>query len=92
MQSAGAAISSRWAHSGRAVFPHSNQAVEETTRDRFTYARRSGRHGEEKPYTNNYRTANALGHYVLHAFAVMPNHVHIWLVGPLLPCSKLTNR
>jgi len=35
------------------------------------------------------RNANELGHYVLHAFAVMPNHVHL-LVSPLVPLPKLT--
>src|SRR5437899_8982712 len=29
--------------------------------------------------------ASALGHYVLHAFAVMPNHVHLWLLLVALP-------
>jgi REP element-mobilizing transposase RayT len=29
-----------------------------------------------------------LGHYVLHAYVVMPNHVHV-LLDPLVPLSKL---
>jgi len=33
--------------------------------------------------------ANALGHYLLHAFVVMPNHVHL-LATPVVPLSKLT--
>jgi putative transposase len=33
--------------------------------------------------------ANALGHYVWHAFAVMPNHVHL-LVTPAIALPKLT--
>ncbi|HEY1493659.1 MAG TPA: transposase [Candidatus Solibacter sp.] len=33
--------------------------------------------------------ADVLHHYVLHAFAVMPNHVHV-LVTPQVPLSKLT--
>jgi putative transposase len=33
--------------------------------------------------------ANTLGHYVLHAFAVMPNHLHV-LVSPTIPLPKLT--
>jgi REP element-mobilizing transposase RayT len=33
--------------------------------------------------------ANILGHYVLHAFVVMSNHVHI-LVTPAIPLPKLT--
>jgi len=33
--------------------------------------------------------ANVLGHYVLHAFALMPNHVHL-LVTPAVPLPKLT--
>ena len=35
-----------------------------------------------------YNAAN-LGHYVLHAFVVMPNHVHL-LATPALPLPKLT--
>jgi putative transposase len=31
----------------------------------------------------------ALGHYILHAFAVMPNHVHL-LATPTVPLPKLT--
>jgi len=30
-----------------------------------------------------------LGHYALHAFVVMPNHVHVWIT-PALPLPKLT--
>ena len=33
--------------------------------------------------------ANVLSHYSLHAYAVMPNHVHI-LVTPFVPLPKLT--
>jgi putative DNA methylase len=33
--------------------------------------------------------ADVLGHYDLHAFVVMPNHVHL-LVSPLAPLPKLT--
>jgi putative transposase len=33
--------------------------------------------------------ANILGHYVLHAYAVMPNHVHL-LATPGVPLPKLT--
>jgi len=33
--------------------------------------------------------ANTLGHYALHAFVVMPNHVHV-LVTPVIPLPKLT--
>jgi len=33
--------------------------------------------------------ANSLGHYVCHAFAVMPNHVHL-LVTPAVELPKLT--
>ena len=33
--------------------------------------------------------AAVLGHYALHAFAVMPNHVHM-LVTPRVPLPKLT--
>jgi len=33
--------------------------------------------------------ANTLGHYALHVFAVMPNHVHL-LVTPAVPLPKLT--
>jgi len=33
--------------------------------------------------------ASALGHYALHAFVVMPNHVHV-LVTPAIPLPKLT--
>ena len=33
--------------------------------------------------------AHTLGHYVRHAFAVMPNHVHL-LVTPAVPLPKLT--
>jgi len=33
--------------------------------------------------------ANTLGHYALHAFAVMPNHVHL-LVTPAIELPKLT--
>jgi putative transposase len=33
--------------------------------------------------------ANTLGHYVLHAFAVMPNHVHL-LITPAVALPKLT--
>jgi putative DNA methylase len=33
--------------------------------------------------------ANVLGHYRLHAFVVMPNHVHL-LATPAVPLSKLT--
>ncbi len=36
-----------------------------------------------------HRNARVLDHYVLHAFAVMPNHVHL-LVSPLVPVPKLT--
>ena len=32
--------------------------------------------------------ANTLGHYALHAFAVMPNHVHV-LVTPAVSLPKL---
>jgi REP element-mobilizing transposase RayT len=32
--------------------------------------------------------AQALGHYVLHAFVVMPNHVHL-LVTPKVPIPQL---
>jgi len=35
-----------------------------------------------------YNAAN-LGHYVVHAFVVMPNHVHL-LATPALPLPKLT--
>ena len=33
--------------------------------------------------------ANVLGHYVLHAFVIMPNHVHL-LATPAVPMPKLT--
>jgi putative DNA methylase len=33
--------------------------------------------------------ANILGHYRLHAFVVMPNHVHL-LVTPNVPVPELT--
>ena len=33
--------------------------------------------------------ANILGHYVLHAFVVMPNHVHL-LATPAVALPKLT--
>jgi len=33
--------------------------------------------------------ASALKHFMLHAFVVMPNHVHL-LVDPLVPLAKLT--
>jgi putative transposase len=33
--------------------------------------------------------ADTLGHYALHAFVVMPNHVHV-LVTPAIPLPKLT--
>jgi putative transposase len=33
--------------------------------------------------------ADVLGHYALHAFAVMPNHVHL-LLTPAVPLPKLT--
>ena len=33
--------------------------------------------------------ANVLGHYQLHAFVVMPNHVHL-LVTPAVQLRKLT--
>lgn len=33
--------------------------------------------------------ANTLGHYELHAFVVMPNHVHL-LATPAIPLPKLT--
>ena len=33
--------------------------------------------------------ANILGHYLLHAFVVMPNHVHL-LATPAVPLPKLT--
>ena len=33
--------------------------------------------------------ARVLGHYVLHAFVIMPNHVHL-LVTPAVPLPKLT--
>ena len=36
-----------------------------------------------------HRNASVLHHYVLHAFAVMPNHVHL-LLSPLVPLPKLT--
>ena len=36
-----------------------------------------------------HRNSSVLGHYVLHAFAIMPNHVHL-LVSPLVPLPKLT--
>ena len=36
-----------------------------------------------------HRNASVLHHYVLHAFAVMPNHVHL-LVNPSVPLPKLT--
>jgi REP element-mobilizing transposase RayT len=36
-----------------------------------------------------HRNSSVLGRYVLHAFAVMPNHVHL-LVSPLVPLPKLT--
>ena len=32
--------------------------------------------------------ANALGHYELHAYVVMPNHIHL-LVTPAVPVSRL---
>lgn len=35
-----------------------------------------------------YYGANIVGHYQLHAFVVMPNHVHL-LVTPLIPVSKI---
>jgi putative DNA methylase len=34
--------------------------------------------------------ANALRHYELHSFVVMPNHVHL-LVTPCVPVSRLTH-
>ena len=33
--------------------------------------------------------SNTLGHYLLHAFVVMPNHVHL-LATPAVPLPKLT--
>jgi REP element-mobilizing transposase RayT len=36
-----------------------------------------------------HHNASVLGHYDLHAFAVMPNHVHL-LLSPLVPLPKLT--
>ena len=33
--------------------------------------------------------ADVLGHYALHAFVVMPNHVHL-LATPVMPLPKLT--
>ena len=36
-----------------------------------------------------HRNASVLHHYVLHAFAVMPNDVHL-LVNPSVPLPKLT--
>ena len=33
--------------------------------------------------------ASVLGHYLLHAFVVMPNHVHL-LATPAVPLPKLT--
>ena len=36
-----------------------------------------------------YYNAQVLAHYILHAFAVMPNHVHV-LITPAVPLSKLT--
>ena len=33
--------------------------------------------------------ANVLGHYLLHTFVVMPNHVHL-LASPAVPLAKLT--
>jgi REP element-mobilizing transposase RayT len=36
-----------------------------------------------------YYNANVLGHYELHAFVVMPNHVHL-LVTPAISLPKLT--
>ena len=35
------------------------------------------------------RNASMLDHYALHAFAVMPNHVHL-LLSPSVPLAKLT--
>ena len=32
--------------------------------------------------------ANVLGHYLLHAFAVMPNHIHL-LLTPAVPLPKI---
>jgi REP element-mobilizing transposase RayT len=36
-----------------------------------------------------HENATVLGHYTVHAFAVMPNHVHL-LVSPLVPLPRLT--
>ena len=36
-----------------------------------------------------HHNASVLHHYALHAFAVMPNHVHL-LLSPLVPLPKLT--
>lgn len=36
-----------------------------------------------------HHNASVLNHYVLHGYAVMPNHVHL-LVSPLVPLPKLT--
>ena len=36
-----------------------------------------------------HHNASVLRHYTLHAFAVMPNHVHL-LVSPLVPLPRLT--
>jgi REP element-mobilizing transposase RayT len=36
-----------------------------------------------------YYNAEVLGHYILHAFVIMPNHVHL-LVTPLVTLAKLT--
>jgi len=36
-----------------------------------------------------YYNSDVLGHYTLHAFVVMPNHVHL-LATPAVPLSKLT--
>jgi putative transposase len=36
-----------------------------------------------------HHNAQILGHYALHAFAVMPNHVHV-LATPSVPLPKLT--
>ena len=72
---------------------HSGQAF--AARDRLLYEARSGPFCLRQPDIDDmvveaiqYNTA-ILEHYVLHAFVVMPNHVHL-LATPALPLPKLT--
>ena len=79
------------------VFPaaslNSGQAF--AAMDRLLDEARSGAFHLHQPAIANmmveaiYYNANILGHYLLHAFVVMPNHVHL-LATPALALPKLT--